>query len=272
MEPIQLAKNTAYEAGKLLRDSFKQNGNTVSFKKHNEPVSDVDRKSSDLIIKMIQAEFPDHAIISEELEGADEMEITDQPTWIIDPLDGTTNYLAGIPVFGITVAFVVNKEIKIGIIYDPLHDEMFVAQKGKGATLNGKPIHVAKVDFKKGNVLFAGRGYKQEDKIRHGKIIFAMEKETTYFRRLGCASMMLAFLADTRADGVILTGNQPWDIFSGVLIVQEAGGKVTDYCGKPWTYQSRDLVATNGIIHDELTAITKVQHNDQGEYDPDCSP
>lgn len=249
----------AKEAGELLKRSFEAKGGYgVKYKEHKEPVSMVDYASNDLLIRHISRNFPSHIILSEESDHASETKIDDQPTWVIDPLDGTSNFIAGIPIFGLTIAFVENREIKLGIIYDPMHDEMFVAEKGKGAWLNGKRIHVSTRDVIRGAMLFAGRGYRTQDHRRHGKIIYALEKATTYFRRLGCASVMLASVAAGRADSVILTGNKPWDTFAGILLVKEAGGRVTDYCGKKWTLTSPDLTATNGSIHQKIIKVTQI--------------
>jgi len=106
-------------------------------------------------------------------------------------------------------------------------------------------------------MLFAGRGYKEQHRRRHAKIISVLEQQTTYFRRLGSATLMLAYVASGRADAVILTGNNPWDLEAGSLLVTEAGGKISDYCGTEWTSASSDLVATNGILHEKLIEITK---------------
>jgi myo-inositol-1(or 4)-monophosphatase len=134
---------------------------------------------------------------------------------------------------------------------------MFAAEKGKGATLNGKQIKVSTREVTRGGMLFAGRGFQDRDRVRHGKIIYALERQTPYFRRLGSAAHMLAGVACGRADAVILTGNKPWDTVAGILLVEEAGGKVTDYCGRRWTMKSEDLVATNSAIHKEIIKITK---------------
>lgn len=259
LKATKVAVEAAKEAGALLRSSFEAKGGYgVKYKKHKEPVSLVDYASNDIIISHLSRTFPKHNILSEESDGALEATIGNGTTWIIDPLDGTSNFIAGIPIFGLTIALVEKKEIKIGIIYDPVHDEMFVAEKGRGATLNGKKMYVSKRDVVRGAMLFAGRGYRANDKMRHGKVIYALEKTTTYFRRLGCASIMLSSVASGRADSVILTGSKPWDTVAGILLIREAGGKVTDYCGKRWTLKSPDLLATNGKIHKRLVGITEI--------------
>jgi len=254
----KIAIAAATEAGGLLRSQFfARSGYGVTYKKFKEPVSLVDYASNDIIIRHISRAFPRHRILSEESEEALDATIGKEPTWIIDPLDGTSNFIAGIPIFGLSVVLVENRIPQVGLIYDPTHNEMFVAERGKGTKLNGKKIFVSDRDVVKGAMLFAGRGYRQDDRFRHGKVIYALEKQTTYFRRLGSATVMLASVAAGRADSVILTGNKPWDTVAGVLLVEEAGGRVTDYCGKKWTISRPDVVATNGDIHSKIISITK---------------
>lgn len=252
----KIAVDVALKAGKLLQKYFRSGKMIVNQKEDNSPVTDCDMMSHQLIIDHLTHAFPTHKILSEESPNALQNQIENHPTWIIDPLDGTSNFIAEIPLFAVVIAFVVKKETQIGIIYDPIHKELFIAEKGKGAKLNNRPIHVSTYNQTKGGMLFAGRGYKKRDRDRHGQIIFALEKETTYFRRLGCASIMLSSVAAGRADSVILTGNEPWDTLAGSLLIKEAGGKITNYCGKPWTIDSEDLLASNGLIHKKLLKIT----------------
>ncbi|NQV88981.1 MAG: inositol monophosphatase [Parcubacteria group bacterium] len=253
--PSDIAIKAALEAGVLLREAFPK-VKKVHLKEDNSPVTDADNASNEIITRHIREAFPDHTILSEEMPGALSAVIGDEPTWVLDPLDGTSNFIAGIPLFAIAIAYMENRETKMGLIYDPLHSEMFVATEGGGATLNGSPIHVSQKSSTKGAMLFAGRGYKDRDHDRHGQIIYTLEQETTYFRRLGTAAIMLAAVAAGRADSVILTGSQSWDVVAGALLIKEAGGKITDYCGVPWTLDSEDLVATNKIIHEQIISIT----------------
>ncbi len=258
MTPSELAQQAAREAGKIIMDAFPKQ-KRVQIKSDHSPVTETDHASSALITDLIQKHFPDHSILSEEQPDALHATIGDGPTWVIDPVDGTSNFISGLPLFAVMIAFVENREIQMGLIFDPLHDEMFVAVKNEGATLNGNLISVSTRSTTRGAMLFAGRGYKKRDHERHGEIIYALEQQTTYFRRLGTAAIMLSSVAAGRADSVILTGSKPWDVLPGILLIREAGGIVTDYCGRPWTLDSQDIVATNGHIHDELIAITKEQ-------------
>jgi len=255
----KVAVAAAKEAGALLRSSFGHIARKdVSYKSDNGPVSLVDFASNDIIIRHISRAFPDHDILSEEGPGSDRANIRHgKKTWIVDPIDGTTNFISGVPLFAVAIALVERGVIKLGVIYDPIHDEMFVAEQGRGAWLNGKRIRVSGRDVVRGALLYAGRGYREKDLEKHGKIIYELERRTSYFRRLGTAAIMLAYVAAGRTEAVILTGNKPWDTVAGILLVREAGGRVSDYCGCRWTMKSEDVVATNANIHKHLVDITK---------------
>ncbi len=253
---IRFASQLARNAGELIIDIQKKGNLDVRRKKDKSFLTRADMQSHELVVRAIQEQYPDHTVISEEDAEDHSVFSEDGPTWIIDPLDGTSNFVHSIPLFGTALAFVDKKKTIFSLFFDPTHDEMFLAKNGGGATLNGKVLSVSDQKNTRGAMMFAGRGYGDKDQERHGKIIFDLERETTYFRRLGSASVMLSLVAAGRADSVILTGNNPWDLVPGALLVEEAGGKVTDYCGNPWTYSSRDLIASNGIIHDGLVATT----------------
>lgn len=258
MKELDVGIETVKAAGAYLLTVFGSSQN-VRFKSDSSPVTDADIESSRIIKTTIASAFPDHTILCEELPDALDKKIGREPTWVIDPLDGTSNFIANLPLFAVVIGYIVEGKTQLGIIYDPLHDNMFIAQAGGGTTLNGQPVRVSTKNSVRGAMLFAGRGYRDSDHERHGQIIYALEQETTYFRRLGSAAIMLSSVASGRADSVILTANKPWDVVAGALLIREAGGQVTDYCGKQWDLESVDLVASNGLIHDELVDITRKQ-------------
>lgn len=258
MNELEVAISAAKTAGEYILSFFGSSQN-IRFKADHSPVTDADLGSSKIVKDIISKAFPNHTILCEESPDALTRTIGPEPTWVIDPLDGTSNFISHIPLFAVVIAYVVGGKSQIGVIFDPLHNDLFVAQAGKGTTLNGQPVGVSQKKGVRGAMLFAGRGYRNKDHERHGQIIYALERQTTYFRRLGAASIMLASVAAGRADSVILTGNKPWDVAAGALLIEEAGGVVTDYCGKPWSLESDDLVASNGLIHDELVEITRKQ-------------
>lgn len=254
---LTVAIEIAKSAGALVRERFGKS-TRVDRKEDQSLVSEVDMLSHDFILEELSAAFPAHAILSEESPGALHTVIDTKPTWVIDPLDGTSNFLSNIPLFAVAICLVEAGKTKLGVIYDPIHNELFSAEKGQGTHLNGAPVFVSKKDVPRGAMLFAGRGYKERDRQRHANIISELERQTTYFRRLGSATIMLAYVAAGRADTVILTGNNPWDTLAGAFLVEEAGGHISDYCGHFWKHTSEDLVATNGIIHSKLIEITSV--------------
>ncbi len=259
-QETQIAINTAISAGKLLRERFRTMQSS-QIKEDGSLVTDADFASHNFILKQLGSAFPTHTILSEESPDALHTKIASGPTWVIDPLDGTSNFLAGLPLFTVALAYIDQGITKIGVIYDPVHQDLYVGVKGQGTTLNGSPTHVSQKETPRGAMLFAGRAYKERDRIRHANIISTLERQTTYFRRLGCATLMLASVACGRADAVILTGKSPWDTVAGALLVEEAGGKISDYCGNPWSLESEDLVATNGILHNKLIEITSILEN-----------
>lgn len=258
MPQTQIAITAAQRAGAYLLSMFGQ-PTQVHQKGDASFVSAVDLEASRIIETTLREAYPDYVILDEEMDGAMDYTFTPEPTWVVDPLDGTSNFLAGIPIFGVAIALVENFETTIAVIFDPLRNELFVATKNGGCTLNGESVHVSDHAQTKKGLLFAGRGYQKQDRERHGRIIYELEQATPYFRRFGCASYMLSSVAAGRADSVLLTGNVPWDVYAGALLVQEAGGLVTDYCGSPWSFGSRDLVASNGRLHNDVVAITSKQ-------------
>jgi myo-inositol-1(or 4)-monophosphatase len=256
MAETEIAIEAAKRAGAYLRSMFGQPAE-VRLKGDTSFVSEADLEASRIIREHLETAFSSYALLDEEMGGAKSYTFLDEPTWVVDPLDGTSNFIAHIPIFAVAIALVKDFKTVLGVIFDPIHDELFVAERGQGLTLNGEPVTVSTRTGAKGGMLFAGRGYKKRDRERHGKIIYDLEQQTTYFRRLGCATLMLSSVASGRADSVILTGSQPWDVLAGALMVEEAGGRITDYCGNAWTLESEDLIASNAALHQDIISITK---------------
>jgi len=215
----------------------------------------MDREAERLIVDRLRAAFPDHTIITEEGEDF----TTSSPyRWFIDPLDGTTNYAHGYPVFSVSIALEVDGEVNLGIVYAPYLNELFMAERGKGATLNEKPIHVSRTDKLNASLLATGFPYD----IRHSKennlnhfCNFALKAQA--IRRGGSAALDLCYVACGRFDGYWELKLKPWDVAAGVLIVKEAGGCVTDLEGGRFDILSGDVVASNGRIHEEMLEVLK---------------
>jgi len=254
---LKVAKEAAVSSGKILKEGFR-----TSFKINNKPgihnlVTEYDFKSEKNIIGLIKNNFPSHCILSEEC-GIKKSEDEDV-CWIIDPLDGTVNFAHGIPVFGINVAVKEKDEIILGVTYQPLTDELFIGIKGLGATLNGQPIKVSATKKLKDAIVGTGFPYNlHENPNRCIERFFSIAKLGIPIRRLGAACIDFAYLASGRYDAFWETNLGPWDCAAGKVILEEAGGKITNWQGKPFLLQEKNqVIATNGLIHSEIEKVFK---------------
>ncbi len=241
------------EAGKIISDYF-QGSFTVDNKEGiNNLVTEVDKHSEKRIIEIIRKHYPSHSIISEE---AGEL-IQDSPyQWIIDPIDGTVNFAHGIPLCCVSIGLKHGDDLILGTVYNPMMNELFFAEKGKGAFLNDKPISVSqKSDFRKA-CLVTGFPYKWPDSREHPIRVFErFIMEGLPVRRLGSAAIDLCWVACGRFDGFWEYNLSSWDVAAGYLIVQEAGGRITNFEGDPYSVFDKETLATNGNIHDEMLRL-----------------
>lgn len=238
----------AREAGALLMRYFRQRIG-YELKGEADLVTRADRESEALIVGHIRELWPEHNIMAE--EGTRD-ENGSEWRWYIDPLDGTTNFAHGFPVFAVSMALEHRGEMVAGLVYDPSRDEMFAAEKGSGATLNGERIQVSKTPELKRSLLATGfPSFKRHD---NPNIHFyhQLTLRSHGIRRPGSAALDLTTVAAGRVEGYWEFNLNPWDTAAGVLLVQEAGGKVTRFDGSPWRLDSRETLASNGLIHDEL--------------------
>jgi myo-inositol-1(or 4)-monophosphatase len=243
-------------AGQMGLERFGENLE-VSLKGEVDLVTDVDLVLDRLIRSTISGKFPEHSVMSEEewREGAP------KPAgyvWLVDPLDGTTNYVHGYPAFCVSVALVRANEILTGCIYDPLREELFYAEKGSGATLNGRAISVSAIDELISSLLSTGFPYERaslpENNVSHlGRVLNHIQG----VRRSGSLALDLAYVACGRLDGHWELYVKPWDTAAGGLLITEAGGRISRMGGEPWTPFETDIVATNGRIHDQLLAALR---------------
>jgi len=238
----------AREAGALLLEYFRQRVK-IEYKGDVDLVTVADRKSEALILERIRAKWPSHDVLGE--EGA-RIETGSDYRWYVDPLDGTTNFAHGFPVFCVSLAIERKGERVAGVLFDPTRDELFAAEKGSGAYLNGEPIHVSKTANLK--ECLVATGFPSHKRHKNPNIFFyhQLTLRTHGVRRAGSAALDLASVAAGRFDGFWEFNLNPWDTAAGVLLVQEAGGTVTDFKGGPFQLQSRETVATNGIVHNAL--------------------
>lgn len=217
-------------------------------------VTEIDKASEELIISCIKKHFPAHDILAEE-SGTKNAAKSDY-RWVIDPLDGTTNYTHGFPVFSVTIGLERKGVLECGVIFDPNTNELFTAERGKGAYLNGKRITVSKTESLQNSLLVTGFPYNiAENPHRAIERFVSFLMKSQAVRRMGSAALDLAYVACGRFDGFWEVALQPWDMAAGVLIVQEAGGKVTDFQGKPMDIYNKALLSSNGKIHEEMQKI-----------------
>jgi len=247
----QLAIKAAKEAGKILMQYYRK-GIKGKVKFADNLVSKVDLESERKIIGLIKSKYPEHSILSEEGGGKK----GNSYKWIIDPLDGTHNYLYGIPLFGTSIALEYNGEVMLGVIYLPYYNQLFVAEKGKGAFLNNKRIKVSKTNkLKKAMVLYDG-GLQRDKKIKL-KALAKLVDSVFRIRILGAACASLTYIANGDADIYMEHSTNPWDIAAGLLIIEEAGGKVTGLDGRKHDLSEKGFVASNGKLHNNIIRIIK---------------
>jgi myo-inositol-1(or 4)-monophosphatase len=217
-------------------------------------VTEADIASEQLIVDAIRQEFPNHGIFSEEgLGGVRALVADSTPVWLVDPLDGTVNYAHGYPLWGVSLALSKGGEILLAVTFDPLRDEIFSAQQGTGAWCNGERIQVSGVAEMRQALVATGFAYRRATLVDNNLAEFsAVMPRVQGVRRAGAAVLDLAHLADGRLDGYWEMHLRPWDWAAGWLLVKEAGGKVTDMRGEQWSLASKDIVASNGLLHAEL--------------------
>lgn len=249
---LEFAVGTVREAGAVLRDYYR-NGVTVKYKGEIDLITEADHASEALILGRIRAFYPDCAILSEE-SGASAN--TSSAVWIADPLDGTTNFAHGLPIFSVTLALVVNDVIEAGATYDPIYDELYTAQRGQGAYLNGERLHVSTVPTLDKALLVTGFPYDRRTNPNNNIKQFSdFSKRAQGVLRLGSAALDLGAVAAGRLDGYWEWRINPWDVAAGVLMITEAGGQVTMPDGSPLDLFARKIVASNGLIQEEMIGV-----------------
>src|SRR5262245_33695821 len=220
-------------------------------------VTAADKESEALIISRIRERYPNHAILAEE-SGASGPRGAGEGKWIIDPLDGTTNFAHQYPFFCVSIAFEQGGTILCGAVYDPWRDEMFSGALGEGAFLNDRPLCVSEVERLASDVSMTGRPYGLREKIKTVVAQFqAFLIESQAVRRGGSAALDLCYAAMGRVDGFWEMDLHPWHTAAGAVILEEAGGKVTDFSGNPFSIYGKQIVASNGAIHREMVSVLK---------------
>lgn len=242
---LDLATQAAIDAGRLLAEK-QQTDFQISKKGPVNLVTEMDILAEQMIVDRILNSFPDHRILAEESGG----EKGSVPVkWVIDPLDGTTNYAHGYRFFCVSIGVEVEGEMVVGVVYDPVCQELFSAVRGEGSTLNGEPVVVSEETSLVDSLLCTGFSYGEDEIAENLKFFSHMMKIVRSVRRDGSAALDLCYVACGRFEGFWELSLNPWDVAAGSLIVQEAGGKVTRFNGSPCTIYDRECLATNGRVH-----------------------
>lgn len=251
MNDAAVALAAAQAGASIVGPAFGQS-HSVTFKGKVDPVTEIDLRAEQAILAILRTERPDDAVLAEERGGS--RDLTGRH-WIVDPLDGTVNFLHGIPQVSVAVALYEDGQPRVGVIVDPLRDETFVAEVGSGAWLNGEAIAVSTRPLSDG-VIATGFPYDRRDQgLRYAAILGAVLEEVRGIRRLGSAALDLAWVACGRLDGYWEFGLAPWDIAAAMVIVMEAGGVVTDHRGVPSTVLDSLYVAGGPLLQHELCSV-----------------
>jgi len=253
---LNFAIETARDAGQILLEKFGRKIK-ISLKGDINLVTEADLASEKLIIERIRSYYPKHAILAEEAGDAVLLDGVNKWKWIIDPLDGTTNFAHGYPCFCVTLALEHDGEIVIGVTYDPTRGELFAAEKGKGATLNNKPIRVSETEKLGDALIVTGFPYNFKEKENFARHLTDFLLHSRGVRRDGSAAIDMAYVACGRFDGFWEEGLNPWDVAAGLLLIEEAGGQVSYYTGEKYNIYSPPIVASNGLIHGEMLRVLK---------------
>jgi myo-inositol-1(or 4)-monophosphatase len=249
---LEVAIAAAKEAGRIQKDHLGHQYR-VEYKGEINPVSEVDKLCEKAISQIILDAFPDHDLLTEESDFKGK----GSPfKWVIDPIDGTTNYIHGFPFFCVSIGLEIEGEMKLGVVYDPLFDELFRAEIGKGAFLNGSRISVSRAKDLDRSFLTTGFPYDvREHADFYLRFFRQFMTKSVAIRRPGSAALDLCYVAAGRFDGYWELKIHSWDVAAGSLIVTEAGGRVTDFQNRPYNIYADEIIASNGLIHQEMLQV-----------------
>jgi len=249
---LQIVEIIARQAGAVLMEGY-GNVRHIQQKGAIDLVTEFDKRSEEIIISSIQQKFPDHAILAEE---SGHNKTISEYQWVIDPLDGTTNFAHGIPIFSVTIGLLRNNSPVVGVVYDPHRNEMFSAEAGQGATLNNRPIHVSSQADLGHAVISTGFPYDLRTNPRNNLDQFVQfQLRTQAVRHLGSAALDCTWTAMGRLDGYWEFGTKPWDVGAGALIVREAGGHVTSVDGGEDFLSNESILVSNRLLHEQMLRV-----------------
>jgi myo-inositol-1(or 4)-monophosphatase len=250
-EYLEVAVEIAREAGALIAQ-LAQRPHEIIYKRPSDLVTEADRRSESLIVERLRSHFPPHAIVAEEGGGR---ETNSDYCWYVDPLDGTTNFAHGFPVYCVSLGLAYRGEVIAGVVYDPTRDELFTAERGAGAYLNHKRLAVSKTSALRESLLATGFPPFAANHEINIEFFFRLTQRSHGIRRAGSAALDLCSVAAARFDGFWELKLNPWDKAAGALMVLEAGGKVTDLAGHPFALLEDEIFASNGHIHEESVRV-----------------
>ena len=262
---LNIASEAALHGGKILEKYWGNLKNIQEKKFTGDLVTEADKESEEVIIAFLNHHYPTHTILSEEggLYKAKDKEYS----WVIDPLDGTTNYTHQYPFVAVSIALLKQGKPIVGAVFNPIVKEMFLAAKGEGAFLNGKTIKVSKVKSLNQSLLATGFAYDRRDTLDNNYTEFCFLTNVSHgVRRAGSAALDLAYVAAGRLEGFWERGLKPWDIAAGTILVEEAGGNVTSYEGEDLILDSGRILASNSLIHGDLIRELKKAHERQLKF------
>ncbi|MCT7959316.1 inositol monophosphatase [Laspinema sp. D1] len=249
---LDIATEAALDAGAIIQSYW---GNLNAIEEKGRPgdlVTAADKASEKAILEVLRRHVPEHGILAEESGKLGDS--TSQYLWAIDPLDGTTNFAHQYPPFGVSIGLLIDGIPQVGVVFDPFHNELFRAAKGLGATRNRQPIRVSETVELRNSLLVTGFAYDRRETPDNNYAEFChLTHLTQGVRRSGSASIDLCYVSCGRLDGYWERGLSPWDLAAGVVILSEAGGKITAYDGSPWKIESGRILATNGKLHESLS-------------------
>lgn len=252
-EYLEAAIETAREAGKILREEFDRPPQ-ITYKGDVDLVTQADKRSEQAIVARLQKYFPGHAVVAEEGSGHDS---DSEFRWHVDPLDGTTNFAHGYPCFSVSIALAERSALLAAVVYNPYYEELYAAARGEGATLNGKKITVSQTTSLATSLLCTG--FPVHKRLANPNIHYYWDftLRSHGVRRDGSAALDLASVAAGRFDGFWEFGLKSWDTAAGVLLVEEAGGRVSDFAGKPYKPGGPMILVTNALIHEEMRKVAQ---------------
>jgi myo-inositol-1(or 4)-monophosphatase len=259
----ELLENLSQAAGEFLLDHFGKDRRLIGLRSSaKEAVTTYDKRADELIVQGIKKAYPDHSLLTEEsglLKGDPDW------LWIVDSLDGTGNFANSNPLFSVCIAVMHQRELVLGAIYAPAINEFYLAEKGRGAYFNQRRIHVSENSLLGQSYLLYCEG-GEKDRLRTGEMLSRVYPKAIDIRKLGSAGLETAWVAAGKGEAYFTTNIEPWDVAPGVLLVQEAGGEVTDFEGNQWRVERSDLLFSNGQVHSAMLDLLRRQPNTKSPH------